>query len=574
MEWRPVAGQEDQPVRVEAPSKVDWRGAESAPSPVRGSSSGGQGQDLREYFAILRSRKWTILLMIILVTGITILYTIRQVPTYVSSARVLVTPVADPTTSASNPAAQPTLNMDTESQVASSADVSALASEKLGQDVTSLGSAAVSAETGTEVLLFDVASTDPESAQKAAQVYASAYLDYRRQLAMESYQSASKAISDQLAKVRQKLAQAQRNLATTTDEGRQQELRTKANSYSSELALLQQERAQFSVGDSVRVGQIIESASLPSAPSSPSYPRNIVLGVFVGLILGLSIAFLRERLDDRVKGRSDLEAVIGEPVLAVVPTIRAWKKRKRPFLVTVLDSRSVASEAYRTLRTALLFAASRSQLQIVMVTSAQAQEGKTATSANLGVTLAQAGKRTIVVTADLRRPRLEAFFDRSTRMGLTNVLAGELELDKAIVQTNIPSLLCLPSGTLPGNPAEMLSSEAMEKLLAELRQRADFIILDTTPVLAAADALTLVTQSDGVLLVVDGSNTSRTSITHAIESLSRLEAPVIGAVLNNFDASKAGAYHPAYDAYAPPAKPPKTPSSTATRAQTFASRGS
>jgi capsular exopolysaccharide synthesis family protein len=181
-----------------------------------------------------------------------------------------------------------------------------------------------------------------------------------------------------------------------------------------------------------------------------------------------------------------------------------------------------------------------------MVTSANAQEGKTATTANLGVALAQSGKRVILVSADLRKPRLHRFFRSQNGMGLTNVLAGEKNALEVLNWVGVENLRLLPSGPVPGNPAELLGSEAMESLLRELQEASDFVLIDAAPVLPVADAMTLTPLVDAVLLVADARSTTRGAIEQARQQLDQVNARVIGTVLNNFDPSKAAYTHQHY----------------------------
>jgi capsular exopolysaccharide synthesis family protein len=303
------------------------------------------------------------------------------------------------------------------------------------------------------------------------------------------------------------------------------------------------------VPESLRVGQVVEPATLPTTPATPNYLVNIPLAVFVGLALGVGLAFVRERLDDRLRGREDFEHRVGAPVLAVVPHASAWKKRKEARLVTSTEPRSAPSEAYRTLRTSLLFNASQNGVRRVLITSSQDEEGKTTTVANLGMVLAQAGKRVVLVDADLRKPRLHRFFGVENRVGLTNVLAQEVEPPEAVVQSGVANLLLLPCGPIPGNPAELLSSDAMGAILQHLGKLADFVIVDSAPVLAAADASILATYADAVLLVADADRATRASVAQARVQLDQVNAKVVGAVLNNFDLSKARAYPYYYQYY-------------------------
>ena len=295
---------------------------------------------------------------------------------------------------------------------------------------------------------------------------------------------------------------------------------------------------------------IILDATLPTSPSAPKTKLILAAGFLLGLVLGIGLAFVRERLDDSLRGRSDLEDLLGAPVLAVVPRVSNWKKRDDSFLVSIEQPKASVAEVYRTLRTSVLFASAQRGLKSLMVTSPTAGEGKTTTASNLAVVLSDAGKRVILVSSDLRKPRIHRFFDVSNEKGLSSVLAGEVKPWEAMADPGRGHLRILTSGPVPAHPAELLQSEQMGELIEELREVADFVILDTAPVLLVADALAIAPLADGVLLVVDSENTHRGAVVQAREQLEQVGAPLIGAVLNNFDPAKArSAYYGYYGSY-------------------------
>jgi capsular exopolysaccharide synthesis family protein len=295
---------------------------------------------------------------------------------------------------------------------------------------------------------------------------------------------------------------------------------------------------------------IVLDATLPPSPSAPKTKQILAAGFLVGLVLGIGLAFVRERLDDSLRGRGDLEDLLGAPVLAVVPRVSNWKKREDTFLVSIEQPKASVAEVYRTLRTSVLFAAAQRGVKSLMVTSATAGEGKTTTASNLAVVLSDAGKRVILVSSDLRKPRIHRFFDLSNEKGLSSVLAGEAKPWEAMADPGRGHLRVLTSGPVPAHPAELLQSEQMGELIEELREVADFVILDTAPVLLVADALAIAPLADGVLLVVDSENTHRGAVVQAREQLEQVGAPLIGAVLNNFDPAKArSAYYGYYGSY-------------------------
>jgi capsular exopolysaccharide synthesis family protein len=238
------------------------------------------------------------------------------------------------------------------------------------------------------------------------------------------------------------------------------------------------------------------------------------------------------------------------PVLAVVPKVAQWSARTEAHLATISEPRSPASEAYRTLRTSMLFMAAQKNLQVLMVTSPSAGDGKTTTTANLAVALAQAGKSVIIVSGDLRKPRLHRFFDGITNTeGLVDVLSGDRNVRQVLQETTIPNLSVMACGPISSSPAELLHAPRMAAMLEEMRTLADFVIIDSAPVLVVSDSLAMAALVDGVLFVTEAQNTDRQAVSRARNQLEQVGAPVVGAVMNNFDPSKAGGGGYAYRYY-------------------------
>jgi capsular exopolysaccharide synthesis family protein len=502
--------------------------------------------DLRDYLRILRARRTSVVLVAAIVVLAAMAYSFTRTPVYVSEARVQVKPIAlNPT----DPFA-PQLNMETESQLARGIGVAELAADKVPGPETPeelLEDLEVTVEPDTEILVFTYADTSPARAQRSAQAFAEAYLEDRADQAQEQYADVTDPLQERILRLQDRLDEKEAELTTVVDAGERSQIERDIQVLVNRIAILQEDVGSVALPS--QSGQMIQPADRPDAPASPKHAVNLALALVVGAVLGVGTAFVRERLDDRIKGRADLEAQVHAPVLAVVPTIRSWRRQELPVLVTVTDPESPPAEAYRTLRTGLLFDAASQGTRAILVTSAESAEGKTSTTANLGVTLAQAGKQVVLVSADLRRPRLQYFFGREPTRGLTNVLAGEATLhDVLITPPGMPSVRLLGSGPVPGNPAELLSSQLMRSLMTELVGEADFVLIDGAPVLAVADSLAVAQLVDAVLLVADAQSTHRSAVAQAREILTRVNARVVGAVLNNFDPSKAQGYA-SYAAY-------------------------
>ncbi|MFI5096542.1 MAG: GumC family protein [Candidatus Acidiferrales bacterium] len=308
--------------------------------------------------------------------------------------------------------------------------------------------------------------------------------------------------------------------------------------------------------------RIVDPAMIPSSPARPAKARNIALAFLVGLVGGIGLALLREYLDNTVKTPDDVETLARLPSLAVVPAFgdgASSKKRggllpsassnghdKRIELVAQHLPKSNVSEAFRALRTALLLSQPDRPPQVILVTSPLPREGKTTAAANLAVTLAQLGDKTVLVDADLRKPGIGRLLNLGTGKyaGLSSYLAGVSSLDLVTVpHPTIPNLAAIPTGPLPPNPADLLSSHRLSDAIAELRTKYKFIVIDSPPVMAATDAVILSVQVDGVLLVVRSGNTPKEAFTRTRDLLTSVKSHILGVVLNAVDASAPDYYY-------------------------------
>jgi capsular exopolysaccharide synthesis family protein len=307
--------------------------------------------------------------------------------------------------------------------------------------------------------------------------------------------------------------------------------------------------------------RIMDPAMVPSTPARPAKTRSIALALVVGLVGGIGLALLREYLDNTVKTPDDIETLARLPSLAVVPAFgdgasagkRAGLKgispngsEKRIELVAQHLPKSQMSEAFRALRTALLLSQPDRPPQVILVTSALPREGKTTAAANLAVTLAQLGDKTVLVDADLRKPGVGRLLNLGTAKyaGLSSYLAGVSSLDLVTVpHPQIPNLAAIPTGPLPPNPADLLSSHKLSEGIAELRNNYKFVVIDSPPIMAATDAVILSVQTDGVLLVVRSGETPKEAFTRTRDLLTSVKCHLLGVVLNAVDANAPDYYY-------------------------------
>ncbi|HLY38005.1 MAG TPA: polysaccharide biosynthesis tyrosine autokinase [Candidatus Binatia bacterium] len=297
--------------------------------------------------------------------------------------------------------------------------------------------------------------------------------------------------------------------------------------------------------------RVLEHAEVPEKPSRPKWPLNLALGAVAGLVFSIGAAFGRDYFDQSVKGPDDVTALIRVPTLATIPNFELARRLvadgstngaanghsngngKADELVVLHEPASQVAEAFRSMRTALLFS-SRRRPKVILVTSARPAEGKTVASLNLATTLAEGDARVLLVEADLRHPRCHRMLGIPCAPGLSTFLGGQNEdVDALVHPLDPPGLFFLPSGPVPRNPAELLGSQRMRVALRELRRRYDYVVVDTPPALPVTDAVILGRLADGVVLVVKGNATPRDLVRRAHDRLAQAGARFLGVVANN-----------------------------------------
>ncbi len=295
---------------------------------------------------------------------------------------------------------------------------------------------------------------------------------------------------------------------------------------------------------------VVDPARIPDIPSKPKKKLNILLAIICGLTMGIGLAFFFEYLDNTIKTAEEVERHLKIPFLGPVGRLSIAKDNPdNAELVALKEPKSQISEMLRNIRTNILFSASDHPRKAILVTSAIQLEGKTFLVANLAISLAQMGKRVILVDSDLRRPRIHSIFGLKKSPGLTDTLVAEISGESATQDTELENLKFIACGTIPPNPAELLSSKGMTKLIDDLRKEFDFILFDSPPVMSVTDAVVLATLVDGVVMVIKGAETPRPPIQRAIGQLSEVNVRVLGGVLNNIDLKKRGYYYQYYYKY-------------------------
>ncbi|MGY6553008.1 MAG: GumC family protein [Wenzhouxiangella sp.] len=298
---------------------------------------------------------------------------------------------------------------------------------------------------------------------------------------------------------------------------------------------------------------VIEQARVPGAPFRPNMQRSLLMGLALGLAAGLGLALMLEFLDRTIRTIEDIERLVDRPVLGMIPMVKLRTRegvirKRRPKVIenpeqsishySAIHTSSAVSEAFRSLRTSLSFSTAQGMPRMLMVTSSMVGEGKTTNAINLATVLAQNGSRVLLVDADLRKPRVHREFNRPRSPGLTNRIANfeaKGEDSSAICPTHVPGLFIMPAGHTTPNPAELLNSPRLAKVLESCRRVFDHIVIDAPPILGLADSLILSRQVDGVVMVVKAGETTRENFKISMKRLGQVQAPVLGLVLNAVD---------------------------------------
>jgi Mrp family chromosome partitioning ATPase len=546
----------------------------------------GARSELRHFLDVLRTRWPSIAIVVATVVAAALYFTVRQEGIYRSETRVLLrSPLASPGV---NP--NQLFNMETEAAVAGSPAIAeiALTDSTVDADDESVLLQGLQVETGgTQILSFSYTGPDPAEARDRARALATAYLRYR----LDQVEGAVEPLQDEFLDGQEELEQVRDEMGQTTDPRRLAQLQSRAQHLGSLLVSLEERLGRALPGalTSASVGDIIQPATFPTTPTGPNTSRNVLLALVVGLLLGVGVAMLRETIEDRVRDVAEMEQRVGGIVLGVIPRPpgRRWRRPSR--VVTLDQPDSAAAQAYGALRTAIQFAAAERR-KVILVTSANYGEGKTATVANLGVALAQSGSEVLLVSADLRRPMLESFFNpdaasglrgalrsgggpmsrtreqlyaeakhrgiqgrskmskaqlqravASNRAGLTSLLHGEDSFEKVLIETGVPGLRLLPAGPFTPNPSIVLGSDRVGRLLEDMKLRADLILIDAPPVLPVPDSTILAVHSDMILLVAEAWATTGRSIVEATHQLNSVRQSSIAGILIGTNRRWAGA---------------------------------
>jgi len=508
-----------------------------------GRGQGDHAAELRDYLHIVRRRKWIILTAVVLVPAVAVGLSLRQKPVYQASASVylsnqdLASAIAGVSSPGGSPAADP--GAQTQAIIARVPQIAQQVVTALQLALSPQGflsQSSVSSATNSNILTFTVTGGEAGLVPRMAAEYAKQYTLYRRKLDTASLESARKTLQRGIDKLRAEHAGSAALYADLIE--KEQQLRT--------FEVLQTSNAY------------VLQTPTGASQISPRPKRNGIIGLVLGIVLGVGLAFLWEALDTRVRSVQEIgERLGGLPLLARLPE-PSKRMRGRNQLVMLEQPTSVQAETFRMFRTNLDFATLDRDVHAIMVTSAVEQEGKSTTIANLAVALARAGRRVILVDLDLRRPFLDKLF-RIDGPGVTQVALGQVTLEEALATVAIVDpdprqarrkrvfngngtgdgvtkyvkgvLEVLPSGPIPPDPGEFVGTRALAEILEQLRTRADILLIDAPPVLHVGDAILLSAKVDAVVVVTRMKVIRRQMLGELARQLASVRTPVLGFVV-------------------------------------------
>jgi capsular exopolysaccharide synthesis family protein len=515
--------------------------------PLSAAPASGDGSlDLREFMGTVLRRKWLVLAVAIVVVALAAAYSYSRPKVFSSTASVLARPIR---VSPTDDDPSDNISMPTEAELVRSTSVAQIARQIVGrpQDLQDmLRRVIVTIPENTQILQISYTDSTPRRAQSGAQAFAEGYLEFKAELARRGIEEDAATIQGEIDQIDEAMRELEIDMQGM-EEG------------SPELAAAESERASLEdtrLGlrnqlvttntGSKDPGEVVQAAERPSSAISPKHQVDLALGVLLGIAAGMALASVRERMQDRIETPATLRNVLRAPTLGAIPD-SPLLRGDLPRLVSIDERRSSPAEAYRTLRANLLAAARDAKARTILVTSAMEGEGKTTTAVNLAVALAQVGKSVVLISADLRFPRVHVLLGIGNEQGLGQVLQGSIELRDALVETPIPNLKVLPTGpvTADDEPVELLQSDRMVDVIRGCRQ-ADVVLVDAPPIGPVADSLMLVDLLDGVILVADAQEGTRARVAEARHQLAQVGGTILGGVLNRIPESMT---QPTYGSY-------------------------
>jgi len=527
--------------------------------------------ELKDYINVLINRRWIIVGTIAVVLALTLIFTFLQAPVYQSKVEILseVSSASESVLGSFFTSAlfDPDRYIQTQTEIIKT-DTMAQAVESAlhikyeedarlrqeGEDVyipeeipaaSELASmVGVEQVQRTNIFGIVITSNDRLLARDVAQAYAEEYIASRQLAAIREISEARREVWNRIQEVEEEIGQATEQARQYEGRNVPAEILNEAQRAVNLWVALYEKYVTLRIAESLeqRGLEIVQPAK-SGTKTSPRPTRNAVLAIFLGLILGVGLAFLVEYLDDTLHTREDFERYYDTSIIGEIPHI-SGENLPRNHIVYFEMPQHPAVEGYRTLRTNLQFLNLEGKARVILFTSAGPEEGKSTVMVNLGAALSEMGKKVLMIEADLRKPVLDKYFKVSPGKGISGVLAGNISVEEAVQPGGYENLYVMVAGVKPPNPAELVASEAMRAVLEKVKESADFILVDSPPVLAASDAMALASMVDGVIFVTNHAKAVRDDARRTSELLRKVNARVLGLVVNNIAPStRYGYYH-------------------------------
>ncbi len=499
--------------------------------------------ELRRYWSVIWKWLWLIAVGVVMAGVVAYIYSSRMQPMYRATATVVVQDTTNPIPGYeySQPAVVAHAEMIRKESVMEAVVTVLNLPYSAGQVRGKVGT---HTSANSPLIRVSADDSDPAVAQEIANTTVAVYIMQERERTQAAAQAFLAQVQTEINDTNSQIEalQAKRDsIGLSPDEVDElASLQNDLDSLKTQRTLWNTELAQAMAAGGVSVG---ESASLPGSPYSPKTRQNVALACILGLVATTGGVFLKEYLDRSVKTAEDVSVFTGLSTLGAIPKFKT-KSEVKGGLIAESHPRSSISEAFRMLRTNLQFATLDKPAQTIMVAAPGPAEGKTSVLANLAVTLAQSGKKVIVVDTDLRRSTLHGLFELPNDIGFSNLLLAQSPDVSGYLKGNkVENLRVLAAGPSPGNPADLLGSSRVAYLIDKLKQEADIVLFDSAPVLAVADATILAPKVDGVILVVNAGSTRPEALAETKEMLLKGNANVLGVVLNRVEKEDGGAYY-------------------------------
>ena len=510
--------------------------------------------EFRRYLALFWHWAWLLISLSLLGMGIALVISMRTTPVYQSTIKLLLNEA--PATKSNDYGSILTSERlaQTYSQLLVTDKVLAGVLEEL--DLNSSTNSLrrklqVQPVRDTQLIEIKANDTDPQRAAAILTSLVSVFINENRAIQGQRFDSSKRSLASQMDEMQVKIDEASAGLESLSSSSRDDEERNRLESLLAQYRqihsslLLSLEQVKLAEAQSSDNLTTVEDAKVPSVPIRPQTARNVILGGALGFILAAGIVLLTEAFDDTVKGPDDVTRQLGLPVLGLIA-----RYEKDIKLITAAQPRSPIAEAYRSLRTNLQFASVDYPIHTLLVTSPSPGDGKTSVSANLGIVMAQSGRRVALVDADLRRPNIHKVMEIPNRKGITTLFVQPNPvLDGSLQPTSTPNLWGITAGEVPPNPSELLGSAKMFDIISKVQERVDLVIVDTPPIMAVTDSAVLSPRVDGVILVVKPEKTNLGAAKQAVAQLRRVGANILGVVLNEVNINRSRYRYYKYKGY-------------------------